>query len=158
MKTLTRACYCTLAASIVPPTLFVVAIVLIAAVGGEISSVEFPALLGTGIAMFLIVWLVALAHILTLGLPAFFALRHMKVLDGFSVSLAGFCAGAAPVAVLLWSSDGWHDRILPVAIFGLLGFASANAFWRMWLYLSSSTPAFKTDPSAACAGALRRSG
>jgi len=158
MKPIMRVFHCTLAASVVPPTLFVATILLTAAIEGGVSIAEFPALLSAGIALFLIAWLVALAHLLTLGLPAFFALRQMKALDEFSVSLAGFCAGAAPLSVLLWSSGGWRDRMLPVAIFGLLGFASAIAFWRLWVHLDSTTPASKTDPSAACAVAPRRSG
>lgn len=107
--------------------------------------------------------LVAMAHVLLLGLPAFFALRWRGWLKTRSIAAAGLLTGALPVAVISWpyplrqpypysSSGTWHGRHvdfiadgLPtmfgwfsylegVATFGFLGVASALVFWFTWLY------------------------
>ncbi|WP_368562302.1 hypothetical protein [Pseudoxanthomonas sp. UTMC 1351] len=105
----------------------------------------------------------SLAHVLLLGLPAFFLLRWRGWLKTRTIAAAGLLAGALPMAVITWpyplsqrysysSSGMWHGRQvdfiadgLPtmfgwfrylegVATFGLLGVASALAFWFTWLY------------------------
>lgn len=107
--------------------------------------------------------LVALAHVLLLGLPAFFALRRLGRLKTRTITVAGLLAGALPMAAITWpyplgqrypysSSGTWHGTYvdfvadgLPtmfgwlrylegVATFGLLGVVSALAFWFTWLY------------------------
>lgn len=107
--------------------------------------------------------LVSLAHVLLLGLPAFFALRWRGWLQTRMIVAAGLLAGALPMAVITWpyplsqpypysSSGMWHGRQvdfiadgLPtmfgwfsylegVATFGLLGVVSSLAFWFTWLY------------------------
>jgi len=107
--------------------------------------------------------LVSLAHILLLGLPAFFALRWRGWLKTRTIAAAGLLTGALPMAVITWpfplrqqyrysSSGTWHGRQvdfiadgLPtmfgwfsylegVATFGLLGVSSALVFWFTWLY------------------------
>lgn len=114
--------------------------------------------------------LTTLIHVLLLGLPAFFALRRRGWLKTSTIAAAGGLAGALPMAAITWpyplcqpylysSSGAWHGRQvdfiadgLPtifgwfsylegVATFGLLGVASALAFWFTWLYCHRALPA-----------------
>lgn len=107
--------------------------------------------------------LAILAHAAVLGLPTFVALRRLGWLKERRVAAAGLVAGVLPVAVLIWpyplggryaysSSGAWHGRqvdfvadglptvfgwlryLEAVAIFGLLGAASALALWFAWVY------------------------
>jgi hypothetical protein len=120
---------------------------------------------GEALPLILAFALVALVHVRLLGLPALLVLRRRGWPRMRMIAAAGLLTGALPMAVITWpyplrqpysysSSGTWHgsqvDFIaggLPtmfgwfsylegVATFGLLGIASALAFWFTWLYCS----------------------
>jgi hypothetical protein len=142
-----------LAATMVVPLLMAVCIYLPAGINAARQALLLMLMFALG----------AMAHVVLLGLPAFFALRRRGWLRTRSVAAAGLLTGALPIAVITWpyplrqpysysSSGTWHGRqvdfvadglptlfgwfsyLEAVATFGLLGVVSALAFWFAWLY------------------------
>ncbi|WP_144409189.1 hypothetical protein [Pseudoxanthomonas suwonensis] len=113
--------------------------------------------------------LVTFLHALLLGLPAFLLLRRFGWLSARTLSVAGFVAGALLVGMAGWPwrggapgssySTSWHGRFVEmqrdgvptlygwlswlesVAVFGLVGIASALAFWYGWRYFQRQADA-----------------
>jgi hypothetical protein len=95
---------------------------------------------------------ISAAHVVVLGVPAYFLLRWRGLLRWWSALLAGFVLGAVPAAVISWplryatpgsyaSSNGvetmvngvptvagWLQFMVGAAFFGACGFVAATAF------------------------------
>ncbi|CAN7641371.1 hypothetical protein [Acidovorax sp. LjRoot194] len=100
--------------------------------------------------------LVSAAHVVLLGIPAFWLLRWMDVLKWWSVLLAGFVLGCMPMAVFSWpqrdsdmkssvtighvqtvisgvpTTAGWQQYVAVVALFGICGACAAAVFWMVF--------------------------
>lgn len=101
---------------------------------------------------FVICLAISAAHVIALGIPAYFVLRWRGLLGWWSALLAGFVLGAIPAAVFSWplryaspgshaSADGfktvvngaptmagWLQYLGGVSFFGACGLAAAAAF------------------------------
>ena len=101
---------------------------------------------------FIICFAISTAHVVALGVPAYFLLRWRRLFRWWSTLLAGFVLGAIPVAVISWplryaspgsfsSSDGvptmvngiptmagWLQYAGGVSFFGACGLVAAAAF------------------------------
>lgn len=96
--------------------------------------------------------LIAAAHVIVLGIPAYAILRWRNAVRWWSTVASGFILGALPVATVSWplgsppgasaSIDGvstlvdgvptlagWLQYLESVAFFGVCGAAAATAFW-----------------------------
>jgi hypothetical protein len=102
---------------------------------------------------FLLCLVVTAAHVIFLGLPAYFLLRWRNAASLWSTLLCGFFLGALPVAIFSWplrypglnssvtingvqtmingvtTLDGWLQYLGGAAFFGAFGLASATVFW-----------------------------
>jgi hypothetical protein len=101
---------------------------------------------------FFICLAISAAHVVVLGVPAYFLMRWRRMLRWWSMLLAGFLLGAIPVAAFSWplryarpgsfsSSDGvatmvdgvptmagWLEYLGGVSFFGACGLIAAIAF------------------------------
>lgn len=115
MKTAPRLIAAALVASLVPPAI----ISGYGAVGtrGVPSGIFFIAMAA---------WVVGLAHILMLGLPAFILLLRYKRVSLLSLSLTGFVAGALSSGVISFprrlegysSGQDWHGKYVELYVNG----------------------------------------
>lgn len=108
--------------------------------------------------MFVVV--IALGHLLLLGVPAFLFLNKRNKISARSSSTAGFICGASPTAILLWplwnpelqttvshrfgeeyivttidgipTLAGWIEYILVFSFMGAFGVVAGFCFWMVW--------------------------
>ena len=73
-------------------------------------------------------FVIALAHILLLGLPAYFLLRRCGAFDWGIAVLSGFVIGAVPAGLFSLPSMGFIGGISTRAMAGLCGALGALAF------------------------------
>jgi hypothetical protein len=123
---------------------------------------------GTSDILFMVigVLVVAVPHVLVLGIPVFLLMRKRGWLNACAVSLAGFLAGGAPLAVVsfpplrntsgityeaTWYGGyytfvnngvttvyGWLSYFEGVVTFGLQGTVAALVFWKVWEWARTS--------------------
>jgi len=105
-----------------------------------------------------IIWFIAGAHLLFLGLPTFWALHRAARVTALNMALAGFFIGSLGVALLLWPVGqgggsfsatwhgefreftvngrptlfGWLHYLEVVSLYGTHGLASALVFYSVW--------------------------
>lgn len=125
----------------------------------------------------LMVFAATFAHALLIGLPAFLWLRRIGRLSAARLAVAGFVAGGLLVGALGWPwrggisgssySSSWHGRFVEmnrdgvptvygwlswlesVILYGIVGIASALAFWYGWRYFqrrADARPSRVSDP------------
>jgi hypothetical protein len=115
-----------------------------------------------------VVYILALLWITLLGLPTFFFFNRQDRVRWWSATIAGFFLGAMPDAVFSWpyhpgvdsgysawdgkkmvdyvvhgtpTHAGWHQYLHGLCFTGILGSASAVAFWLVWrLIVGSGKP------------------
>ena len=85
----------------------------------------------------LIAWSISAAHMIVLGIPAFLLLRRMRMANHWSLALAGFVLGFAPIALMSLAdpSMGGSSNFFSFLVFGILGAFSALVFWFVWCSL-----------------------
>ena len=69
-------------------------------------------------------YLVAGAHVLVLGVPAFLLGKRLNAIHWWTCIIVAFIIGGSPIAI--W--DGWSNFIH----FGLFGASGGLAFWLLW--------------------------
>ncbi|MEW9572689.1 hypothetical protein ABQJ54_13095 [Rhodanobacter sp. Si-c] len=106
-----------------------------------------------------IAFVLALLWIVLLGLPAFLLLKHRGLVRWWSATISGFFLAALPMAFISWpyhpsvdsgysawdghkmvnyvvhgvpTHDGWVQYFYSSCGIGLMGAASAVAFWVVW--------------------------
>jgi hypothetical protein len=97
-----------------------------------------------------IIWVIAAAHVLLLGVPVFFWLWRSGAANSWSLLAVGFVFGFVPAAIYSWPGEPiagqllhWLTRFGGPGFLGILGAFSARAFWATWRRLgpnSSSKP------------------
>ena len=97
-----------------------------------------PGTEGSSLFVALVVLLVSTAHVVFLGIPAFFLLCYLKIANRWSLIAAGFALGFLPLGLLnLATAVRSNDPNFSVPlIFGGLGAFSAWIFWVAWCKLS----------------------
>lgn len=65
----------------------------------------------------------------TLGVPAFFLGKRMKLIRWWSASISGFVIGAGAGIILQWQSSIVSANTV---LYGALGMISGFAFWLIW--------------------------
>ena len=103
---------------------------------------------------------IALGHLLLLGVPAFLLLNKRNKISAWSSSTAGFICGASPTAILLWplwnpemmtttshrlgeenivtmiegipTLAGWVEYVLTFSFMGAFGVVAGFCFWMVW--------------------------
>jgi hypothetical protein len=154
MTTASRLTSAVLLASLVPPTLF--AAYVLATVGAEASA--------NGAPIFLVAaWLVGLAHLVVLGVPAFLYLNRKQRLRWYVASVLGLLGGLVPQLLLYprrlegySASANWHGRYVEFYVNGdptqyawwrhgesclmyaLFGGATAFVMWCVWSWLGKA--------------------
>jgi hypothetical protein len=74
--------------------------------------------------IFVAAYLIAGAHVLILGVPAFLLGKRLNAIHWWTCILVAFLIGGLPIGI--W--DGWRN-FLP---FGLFGASAGFAFWLLW--------------------------
>lgn len=149
MKRILLACFCALA---IQPLLFACWSALPAVLSGETVPVADVLKLSAAVV------LVAVAHLLLLGLPSFWALSKAGKATTINVALIGFAIGGVGIAFFAWPTSssgssysaswhgsftalvvdgkptiaGWFNYLEGVALFGLHGLLGALAFLVVW--------------------------
>jgi hypothetical protein len=114
---------------------------------------------------------IAAAHVILLGIPAYLLLRWRDAVRWWSTILSGFVLGATPIAILAWplryaqpgssasfdgistmvdgvpTMAGWTQYLSGLAFFGALGAGGACAFWLIWRMRPNTS--FKVTPDSA---------
>ena len=134
-----RTAISALVASAVPPLPFLVIAVLVQA---DPLALQFSG----------VIWLVAVAHVLLLGLPIFFWLCRAGSASPWSLLAVGFVLGFVPAAIYSWPGEPvtgyvlhWLTRFGGPGFMGILGSLSARAFWAVWCRLGPNN-SFKPKP------------
>ena len=110
---------------------------------------------------------VSLSHVVVLGLPAFFLLRHLRAVTWYSSAAAGFALACIPIGLFTWplgyppgssashsvngkmvatlvngipTVSGWLDWLWGMAFMGLLGAVGGLSFWLVWHRAVHATP------------------
>jgi hypothetical protein len=78
--------------------------------------------------VFFVAYLIAIAHTLILGLPAFLLGLRLHAIAWWSCILVGFVIGGLPIAI--WMRGGW----LVFIPYGLCGAISGLGFWLLWRF------------------------
>lgn len=65
----------------------------------------------------------------TLGVPAFFLGKRMKLIRWWSASISGFVIGAGASIILQWHSG---VASATTTLYGTIGMISGFAFWLIW--------------------------
>ena len=91
-------------------------------------SLSSGSIIASGI-IFLGVYLVAGAHVLVLGVPAFLLGKRFNAIHWWTCILVAFLIGGLPIAI--W--DGWHSFI-PFALFGASGGLVFWLLWEFWIH------------------------
>jgi hypothetical protein len=89
------------------------------------------------IVMFAFTFVIAAAHVLALGLPAFLFGLRLNAIHWWSALISAFVVGAAPFAILTWSDrshEGWSKYIYDFSVWGLFGVSGGLVFWLLWRY------------------------
>jgi hypothetical protein len=99
-----------------------------------------------------VIWLIAAAHVVLLGLPTVFWLWRIGRVNTWSLLAAGFVLGFVPVTIYAWPGEPlpghllhWLGRFGSSGFFGILGAFSARAFWAAWCRLGPNN-SFKPKP------------
>jgi hypothetical protein len=107
-----------------------------------------------------LVLLVSSGHVLVLGIPAFLALKHLKLIRWWSSIVVGFLLGSVPAGIFTWplrssnsnasasywhggkmvqtmvngvpTTAGWIHYAESVAYLGMYGAIGGIAFWLVW--------------------------
>lgn len=151
-------------ASVVPPTVSAAIVwVQLWPSGGQLSIVAL---------VFVVAWLVSLAHLIVIGLPAFAVLKRSAHLRWLPISVAGFLAGSVPLAILThpshlegyFVSAEWHGQHVAFyengdptryewlvhaekcLVCGVLGILAAITFWLVWSKFCSHTFGLADNP------------
>jgi hypothetical protein len=101
-------------------------------------------------------FVIAAAHVVTLGIPGILLVRTFGKMSGWASLLMGFVLGAIPIGLLSWplrygaqrvsashegvvtlvngvpTLAGWLDWAYGTALMGLLGALGGGAFWLVW--------------------------
>ena len=82
-------------------------------------------------------WLIGLAHIVVLGLPAFWLLTREQLANSWSLLAAGFALGFLPTAIYSSLQSGSIGSSTGGSIvMGVAGALTARAFLGAWRWLS----------------------
>lgn len=138
-------------------------------VAGLLISAMAPALLfglsGSSPRLVPLAFVVALVHVVVLGIPLLAILWQKGWVNGPSAVLSGFVIGAAGVAIFAWpfgndgtttsagtittmidgvpTLAGWLQYLLTVAVFGAFGALGGLVFW-LWLRMTDALPSAAT--------------
>ena len=90
--------------------------------------------------LWVMTFIVALAHALVLGLPIFLLLRWLRRLPWWASLVGGFLVGSMPYAIVSFPSvqgtaDAWRVYAETVAFLGGLGMAGGFAAWLVWYWI-----------------------
>lgn len=127
----------------------------------------------SAIGIWIIAFVIALAHAVILGLPAYFILKKKNLIGWWVSILAGFVIGSLPIGIFSWpydpksgnsfsrgeggklipeivhgvpTYDGWISYLDLLILAGGLGAAGAFMAWLVWKKLSPKTE-FAYDPA-----------
>jgi hypothetical protein len=78
--------------------------------------------------VFFIAYLIAIAHTLILGVPAFLLGLRLHAIYWWTCILVGFVIGGLPMAI--WMQGGW----LVFIPYGLCGAIAGLGFWFLWRF------------------------
>ena len=134
-----RTAVSALAASAVPPLPFLAIAVLVRA---SPFALQFAG----------VIWLIAAAHVVLVGLPVFFWLWRIGSANSGSLLAVGFVLGFVPAAIYNWPGVPltghllhWLTHFGAPGFLGVLGAFSARAFWAAWCRLGPNN-SFKPKP------------
>lgn len=145
-----------LASAVTPATIMLLPLIFLRDLGG----MNIGDLLRGAFFLWLAGFVVALAHAVLLGLPAYFLVKKLRILNWWISLICSFIIGAVPFAIISWPSHmgqsywadgvayeikgvvttaGWFQYIYGFCGSGFLGMLGGFSAWLVWRYLPFPT-------------------
>ena len=84
--------------------------------------------------IFILAYLIASAHVLVLGVPAFLLGKQLHAIRWWNCIITAFIIGGLPITLWTWHDSpptGWQSVFLGWGLFGVSG---GLVFWLLWRY------------------------
>ena len=84
--------------------------------------------------IFILAYLIASAHVLVLGVPAFLLGKQLHAIRWWTCIITAFIIGGLPITLWTWHDSpptGWQSVFLGWGLFGVSG---GLVFWLLWRY------------------------
>ena len=91
--------------------------------------------------IFILAYLIASAHLLVLGVPAFLLGKKLHAIRWWTCIITAFIIGSLPITLWTWRNSpatGWQSIFLGWGLFGASGGLTFWLLWRYWINQNSA--------------------